>query len=344
MVDWTAGLLGGLKGGANAVDKLSEERRLELAEKLKREALEAIAERSDKRRHGYDTELQGTDLESREKVAGERNDTSREIAGERDATSREIAQTRQNNAYNIAGERNSLMLKIANMENTIREKRLSTDKNSNEAAVMNAQIKAYAEARKIGENGGTTDEMNAVLDAAKLPPLEDFEVTPEKPGILGFGGEPAVMGRRQVGAGNAPEGEAQKATPQTGLSPFLQDLVGLPGGETGIMSDEPGTAQAAESPLPEKDQVATPSSPEVPEPKTPGILQEQAPERTGTSDSPEEWDVTMIGGDLNIITPSGPVKMTPQQIKEWKQTEAGCRENASSGPMVGSCQPPLSAS
>lgn len=324
MVDWTAGLLGGVAGGAKAVQTLSEERRRELAEQLKREALEAIAERSDARRHGYDKELQETDIAARDARS------QRELnAGYN------IAQEKMRSSEKIAGDRNAMMEKIANMENRIREKRLSTDKDSNEAAIMNAQIRAFTEARKIGENGGSTDEMNAVLTAAGLPPLEDFEITPAKPGFLGFGDEPAVMGRRPVTSGMKPAGDQEATSGQapTGMSAQLASLLEASQGKT-----EPGTeperqdegilrtSPRQDTPEPVDNQYAPRK-----EPGTKGLLesegtQQPEPEKSipqYSKEAPESWSVVMIGTSLSILTPNGPVKMTPEQIEAWKQTEAG---------------------
>lgn len=310
-LDFMAGLLGGISGGAKAVEKLSEERRRELAEKLKREALEDIAKRSDERRYKYDKALQETDIAAKKELSETGLAAKSEMEQRRLDTGYTESQEKMRSAEKIASKRNAMMKEIAVMENRTRERMLKTNKNSNEAAIMNAKIKAYAEARKVGENGGTTEEMNAVLDAAGLPPLEEFEVKPAKKGFLGFGSEPSVIGRRPT---TTKEGQVNGAQ-QGGMSSFLQGLI-----------DE---SQGVKQEPTQTDEIS------VPEQSRPGFLETEQPtpdkqdivglrpEITEPSDNPETWNVTMIGTDFHIITPSGPVKMTPEQIEEWKQTSAG---------------------
>jgi len=331
-LDWTAGLLGAAAGGANAVDKLSEERRRELAEQLKREALEAIAVRSDERRHGYDKSLQKTDIESSEKIAGERNDTSREIAGEHDATSREIAQTRQNNAYNIAEARNTVLKDLEAMrQETDKLKLGSTEENTN-ARMVQARTAAFKEVGNIVERGGSLDEINSLLSPFNVMYKMGVIKKGTEGGWLQNGsiydkGEPDVTGLVLVTTDGKPVGGTEGGAPQTGLSPFLSDLIGDPGGETGIMSDEPGTAQAAESAPPKEAQSRSPVSTETAAPERKGLLETGGPAPKGLPEDMADWDVTTktVNGKKVpvVITDSGPVELTQEEYELWKKWQAG---------------------
>lgn len=57
-MDILSGLLGGVQGGASAVSELSDERRRELAEAVKAQALEAIMQRREQRQFGHEKTMQ----------------------------------------------------------------------------------------------------------------------------------------------------------------------------------------------------------------------------------------------------------------------------------------------
>jgi hypothetical protein len=64
------GLLGGIAGGSNAVNQLSEERRKALAEQVKMEALEAMEMRMQERKFGNEKEMQGIKKEDEKELMG----------------------------------------------------------------------------------------------------------------------------------------------------------------------------------------------------------------------------------------------------------------------------------
>ena len=204
------GLLGGVMGGSNAVNELSGERRKLLAEKLKMDAMEEIQMRSDTRRFGHEKGLQQENIKAEDSRATKKMESTERIS-EKETSSRE----------KISSERNATLERIANMENEIKEKMHSAQMGSNEAQVMRAKVAALAEARKVIENGGTTEEANAVLETVGLPPFEEYVMDEGSEGILGFGKKEPVIGRRLSG------GKSQTGGTQTGggLSSELQALL-----------------------------------------------------------------------------------------------------------------------
>ena len=237
-LDWTSGFLGAVSGGSDAVVKLSDERRKELAEQLKREALEGIAVRSDQRKFAHDEKLQD------EKLAAESEMGQRSLDAEYN-----LSQEKTRSSEKIASERNNLLRELSKAELKMKERLLTQDKKSTEAAMLNAKIKAYGEARRVGENGGTTEEMNAILETAGLPPLEEFVVEKGTPGFLGFGKTEDVIGRRTA---MAPSTEAQAEEPKSDRAAFLESILKGTDQNERPMSDEPPKENKQESEPPQE--------------------------------------------------------------------------------------------
>ena len=73
-LDIVSGLLGGIQGAANATNTIAEDKLKQLAEKLKMEALEQIAARSDQRKFGHDQQLQVEKMIGEKELQTSKND------------------------------------------------------------------------------------------------------------------------------------------------------------------------------------------------------------------------------------------------------------------------------
>jgi hypothetical protein len=180
--------------------------------------------------------------------------------------------------------------KVADLERQMELKILSERKRGNDAKEAQNRLNAIKEAVKAAGSGAGIEEINAILTSVGLPEWEEFISDPGSSGFLGIGGREPKTGYRVAGSGSKGD--------QTDFDALLaQSQQGSPkNGSSGLISE----AQAA-----------------VPPVESPPEKAEYSPNDPGT------WDVTMIGTNLHIITPSGPVKMTEEQIEQWKQTEAG---------------------
>ena len=239
MSDAVSGLLGGITGVSNAVNELSAERRKEMAESLRREALAELEKKYQERGFKHAEGMQGENIKARK------------AEGAADITSQE----------KIASERNAMMEKLSKAEMAMKQQGFNMDKKSTEAQKMNAIRAAFTEARKVLEGGGSTEEANAVLEAVGAPPLEEFIKEEGSPGYLGgllfgIGSKDPVIGRRvQQGGGeaamppkgiaapkgNAPETVSANAETDNWMKKWVDKSNG--GEKTEI-----GTAMAAESP------------------------------------------------------------------------------------------------
>jgi hypothetical protein len=207
-MDWAAGLLGGVMGAGSAINQLSEERRKELAENLRRQALEDMQGRLDLKKHGYEKEIHATDtasrekiasegLTSQEKIASEHRTSAEKIASEGLTSQEKIASEHRTSAEKIASDRNTLEKWIHEQENNLKAKINTENISTRKAAEMKAKIAAYTEARHVLENNGSTEEANAVLEAADLPTYEDYVKEPgSEGGLFGWGKKEPIIGRR----------------------------------------------------------------------------------------------------------------------------------------------------
>lgn len=187
----TAGILGGIAGGAQKVVEVSDDQRKSLAEKLKMEALEAMQGRQAATEHGYRMEEQGVDIKARADLSAseqgavdKRLDT--EIAANKDITSMKIKADKE----------------LADKEASLKERMLSQDIKQTEIGTIKNQIAAYGEARKTIENGGTIEDANMILEAAGLPGMEEYVIDPgSEGGWFGWGKREPVTGKRMKGSG-----------------------------------------------------------------------------------------------------------------------------------------------
>jgi hypothetical protein len=177
-------------GTGKAVTEITEDRRHELAQHLKLQALEEMNKRQGEREHGYAKERQGTQIEAEKEMSGA------------EIKSREgISATERGSAEKIASERNATLEKISKMELDMKERMLGADKKSTEAQMLRAKIDALTESRKIAEAGGSIDEINAPLRTAGLPEMEEYTIEEGSFGFLGIGSKEPVKGRRFKGSG-----------------------------------------------------------------------------------------------------------------------------------------------
>jgi preprotein translocase subunit Sss1 len=348
-MDWAAGLLGGVAGVGTAVDQVAAERRRILAEHLKLQALEDIEKRADTRRHGYAKELQGErigheerqtekTLGSHEKVA-ELGRTSAEKISEAGIKSHEKIASEQNvSAAAIASERNAMLKEIADMENSMKERILGEDLKGRKAAEMKAKVMAYTEARKVLEGGGSTDEANAVLDAADLPTFEEYIKEPAtEGGLFGWGAKPAVKGRRLQGTGAKAEETTAKPTDQGGaVTPGAKGTTpGEPTSDVGadikaLLEAGRGTGpvatekkQAGIIPTPREAGAATP---EQPAPAARGLIPKR-PDLTAETGKPEimtieGMQVKAVGGTYEVYDKASKVWRKPTREEKLKIREA----------------------
>ena len=215
-MDWAAGLLGGVMGAGTAIDQIGTEKRKELAEHLKMQALEKIEERADIRRHGQAKELQGEKMEH-ETGLQEKDIGSREkIAGE-GITS----------AEKIASERNQMYRDLAKERNRLDEKLRQTQENTEENKRLKIKSDTVTKAMKYLQEGGDLEGAQAMLDAAEVDySLETYVKTPAtEGGIFGWGAEPEVTAERiKIGKPSATETKPGESEP-TDLKSDLARLV-----------------------------------------------------------------------------------------------------------------------
>ena len=178
MVDWASGLLGGVMGGGNAVADIAQDKRKDLAERLKMEAQAEI-----------DAAYQGRAFKHDE------GQTDKKIKADTDLTERKIGSDEK-----LAGEHNQLLRDLAAQENSLKRELSKVDKASSEAAEMRAKIAAFTEARNILASGGSTDEANAPLMSIGLPGFSERVVDEGSDGFLGIGDRPRKIERTWDGA------------------------------------------------------------------------------------------------------------------------------------------------
>ena len=167
-VDWTAGLLGGVAGLGKGMAEMAADKRKELAKRLRMEAQAKIDKEMQQAGFTHAEGLTDKKIASSEKIAGDRNQLMRDLAAQEDALKREMLQAKQDGA---------------------------------KAAEMRATIAAFAEARNILANGGTTEEANAPLIAIGLPGFSERVVDEGSEGFLGFGKRPPKIERVWDGSG-----------------------------------------------------------------------------------------------------------------------------------------------
>lgn len=283
------GILGGLKGAGEAVSAISQETRKSLAEQLKMKALEEMNTRMAGVEHGYAMERQGAQLEAEKGMNEDRIRSSE---------------------------------KIAEMERGIKQKMINADKDSADARRLQAQAKAAADAMNIINKGGTTEEANAVLQAAELPLLEEYIIEPgSEGGPFGIGKKEPVIGRRMAGSRGILAGEQQW---QTGKKP---DQIIAGAQNTGNLKSDLDRllkegSQAMGIPQANADTISFEQN-ESPKPK--GILSgaQSVPISKPELGDPSTWDVRQQAGKYFIITKDGPREMTAEQIQQWKAAQKG---------------------
>jgi len=289
MSDAVSGLLGGITGVSNAVNELSAERRKEMAETLRREALAELEKKYQERGFKHAEGMQGENIKARK------------AEGAADITSRE----------KIASDRNAMLEKLSKAELAVKQQGLNMDKKSTEAQNLKAKISAFTEARKIIEGGGSTEEANAVLDAAGLPSMEEYEIEPGREGILGFFQKDPVVGRRV--AGSAGSGETNAMPASGGLKGELASLLE----ESKKGASKPGIAKPG---IAQPETMAADVIEPKPEPK--GIMSTAiagaVPKQKQDLGDPATWEVKEQSGQYFMMTKDGPVQMTPEQIAQWK--------------------------
>ena len=297
MSNTVSGLLGGIMGVSNAVNELSAERRKEMAIALRQEAMAELEKKYQERGFKHAEGMQAKDITT-SKEEGAANRQARAAESEADITSRE----------KIATDRNAMLEKLSKAEMAMKQQGLNMDKKSTEAQNLKAKISAFTEARKIIEGGGSTEEANAVLDAAGLPSMEEYEIEPGREGILGFFQKDPIVGRRVAGSGGA------NAMPASGglkgeLASLLEESkkgTSKPGiAKPGITQPETMTADVVE-----------------PKPEPKGLMSTAiagaVPKQKQALGDPVDWEVKEQSGQYFLMTKDGPVQMTPEQISQWK--------------------------
>ena len=304
MSNLVAGLLGGAMGAGSAMNEVGKSALEDLRTRLRDEALAELQAKRDERQHGYNKELSKEERESRVEEGRLDRESAEGMYKGKIASAEGISSAGIKSAEKIASDKNAMLERLAKAENALKKDILAEDKKGNTAQEMRATVAAYAEARRVIEGGGSTDEANAVLEAVGLPGFEEFVTDPGSKGFFGFGGTPPTVGRRIEGQ-----------TGGAGVSNDLESLLAL-----GRNADAPRTT-------PRKDPVAgsgneTPGAAQGPEPrpKPKGILGGETILHTKTDidPDPKNWDVRNEVGQYFMITKDGPVKMTAQQIDQWK--------------------------
>ena len=292
MSDAVSGLLGGIMGASNAVNELSAERRKEMAVALRQQAMAEIEKKYQERGFKQQEKIQGADIAARKE------------GSEADITSRE----------KIATDRNAMLEKLSKAELGMKQQVLNMDKKSTDAQNLKAKISAFTEARKIIEGGGSTEEANAVLDAAGLPSMEEYTIEPGREGILGFFQKDPVVGRRVAGSAGS-SGNAMPAS--GGLKGELASL--LEESKKGGISKPPGGQQITAAEFHGTDSAKDVIEPK-PEPK--GIMSTAiagaVPKQKQELGDPVDWNVVKQSSQYFMKTADGMIQMTPEQIQQWK--------------------------
>ena len=162
-------------------------------------AMAEINQKTDERRFGYDKELQGERQTFEAGQNKEKRDFDKGLFGDEIKFKETQAAADRASAEGMAGARNAMTERLAKMENDLQAEKNKADKDDAYARNLQARIKAIEESRKITEMGGSIDEINAPLEAAGLPTMEEYEMVPGKKGL--FSDEPPVTGMRRKGSG-----------------------------------------------------------------------------------------------------------------------------------------------
>ena len=298
-LDIVSGLLGGMQGIATATNTIAEDKLKQLAEKLKMEALEEIAARSDQRKFGHDQQLQGERIIGEKELQTSKNDFEAGMKKAHDDTLKEISRAeikskegiegaKITSEEKIAGQKDSTLRYIAGMETRMKEMLANTDKKSTEAANLRSKVAAFTEARKTLEaNPDDIDGANAILQTAGIPAAyQDVVVDPGKKGSWFFGvgeKEPVTEKRMVIEDGRPISGGAQPTEP-TGLKSEIARIIEASKGDQ--PSVQRGADKTSNTGLLQSPAVKEQVKPEVKtpyEPTTPGWF-----ERNLQNDKPAE--------------------------------------------------------
>lgn len=302
MADWAAGLLGGVMGVGKAVDEIGTEKRKELAEHLKMQALEKIEERADVRRHGYAKELAGEEMDFRKGESAVERKSREDIAG-KGITS----------AEKIASERNEALKWIAKLETDMKERVLGEDKKGREAQEMRAKVAAFTEARHVLEGGGSTEEANAVLEAAGLPTYEEYIKEPgSEGGIFGWGKTAPVMGRRLQGTTGA---AAETKQGEGGTTTVKTETTTPSGQPTGLKSDLDRLVAEGRKTMPPATE-AKPEKIEQPTGKA-GMIGDASAAGTDTAKVEEKEEILTIEG-MQVKRIGDKFEVYDEATKKWR--------------------------
>lgn len=298
-LDIVSGLLGGMQGVATATNTIAEDKLKQLAEKLKMEALEQIAARSDQRKFGHDQQLQVERMTGEKELQTSKNDFEAGMEKARNDTLKEISRAeikskegiegaKITSEEKIAGQKDSTLLYIAGMETRTKEMLANTDKKSTEAANLRSKVAAFTEARKTLEaNPDDIDGANAILQTAGIPTAyQDVVVDPGKKGswFFGVGEKEPVTEKRMVREDGRPISGGAQPTEPTGLKSEIARIIEASKGDQ--PSVQRGADKTSNTGLLQSPAVKEQVKPEVKtpyEPTTPGWF-----ERNLQNDKPAE--------------------------------------------------------
>ena len=247
MVDWTSGLLGGIKGAGGAVGDISRDQRKELAEHLKLQALDAMQGRRDERLHGQAKVIQAEDIKARYELQKNeiqmRKDLSKEerdaamgrldkelaaaetrlgkqitshekIAGEQIGAQREIAGANRTSQEKIASGHDSTLVTLQGMKDAVDREKITGDNAKVRVAEQKIKSDAVRDAIKAYQSGldkeDALDQANIILLGADLPPVERYVKTPGEDRWWPRKDVAPTMGIRQQGLIGTTAGTSEK--------------------------------------------------------------------------------------------------------------------------------------
>jgi hypothetical protein len=243
-----------------------------------------------------------------------RGEIEKQLQGERITAEQQMNQDRISSQESMNTQRLKSNEKISSEHNAVLE-RIAKDKNdlsillskyktgSSEAKDVANKLKAMDLVQKTIQNGGDINQINAILDAAGLPRWEQYTKTPGSSGFFGWGATEPVTGYRLAGSGGSQ------------LSNDLNTLL-AEGKKEGLLSGLWGTGVAQAADNKENDGVWPPK----------GIIGGQINKiipNLRINPDPRAWSVQKRGNDYFMNTGAGYIKMTPEQVDQWKRATEG---------------------
>lgn len=179
------GILGGVKGFGESMVTLSDEARKALAEKVRREAEEAMLKRSDERKHRLDMERMGKEREftaSQNKLERESRES---IAKDNRVSAENVAKIGAGSRVAVANIGATMDKYVADMNLWLNKKQLEAQQGLADQKMVANQLKAYEQIREYldSEQGmmamqqdpqSAVDYINGVARSVGIPDWETY--------------------------------------------------------------------------------------------------------------------------------------------------------------------------